>query len=120
MKLVITSQGPDLNSPVDPRFGRAKFFIVFDSDAKQFSSVDNSLNLNALQGAGIQSGKNIVNLGAEAVITGHVGPKALATLTSAGVKIYTGASGTVAEAVEQFNAGKLKLADSPDVQGHWM
>jgi predicted Fe-Mo cluster-binding NifX family protein len=120
MKLAITSQGTDLNSPVDPRFGRAKFFILLDSESNQFSAVDNSLNLNALQGAGIQAGKNVVDLGVDAVITGHVGPKALATLHSAGIKIYTGASGTVAEALDQFKGGKLKLSDTPDVQGHWM
>lgn len=119
MKLAITSQGQDPTAGVDPRFGRAKYFIVVDSETGQFSAADNSVNLNAAQGAGIQAGKKVLELGAEAVITGNVGPKAFAALQSGGVKVYTGATGTVAEAVEQFKAGKLKPAESANVEGHW-
>ena len=120
MKVAVTSQGQELSSPVDSRFGRAKYFIVVDTETGDFSAADNSQNLNAAQGAGIQAGKNVVDLGAKAVITGHVGPKAFATLQAAGVAIYTGASGTVASAVEQFKAGKLKQSSGADVEGRWM
>ena len=59
-------------------------------------------------------------LDVEGVITGHVGPKAFAALQAGGVKVYTGASGTVAEAVEQFKAGKLRATESANVEGHWV
>ncbi len=120
MKVAVTSQGRELSSPVDPRFGRAKFFIVMDIETGDFSATDNSQNLNAAQGAGIQAGKNVVDLGAAAVITGHVGPKAFATLRAAGVQMYTGVTGTVAEAFEQYKADKLELANDADVEGHWV
>ena len=120
MKLTVTSQGQQLSSPVDPRFGRAKYFIVVDTETGDFTASDNSQNLNAPQGAGIQAGKNVVDLGAKAVVTGHVGPKAFATLQAGGVAIYTGATGTVADAVEQFKAGKLQQSNGADVQGHWV
>jgi len=119
MKLAITSQGQELSSPVDPRFGRAKYFVVVDTETGQASAVDNSVNLNAAQGAGIQAGKKVAELGAQALVTGHVGPKAFATLQAGGVQIYTGATGTVADAVEQFKAGTLKQAAAADVAGHW-
>ncbi len=119
MKIAITSQGQDLDSQVDPRFGRAKFFIVVDTEADGFTVTDNSMNLNAAQGAGIQAGRNVVELGVEAVVTGHVGPKAFATLQAGGVKLYTGAAGTIAEAIEQFKQGKLQQTDAPNVEGHW-
>ena len=120
MKLTVTSQGQQLSSPVDPRFGRAKYFIVVDTETGDFTASDNIQNLNAPQGAGIQAGKNVVDLGAKAVVTGHVGPKAFATLQAGGVSIYTGATGTVADAVEQFKAGKLQQSNGADVQGHWV
>lgn len=120
MKVAVTSQGRELNSPVDPRFGRAKFFVVVDTETGEFSAVDNSQNLNAVQGAGIQAGKNVADLGAEAVITGHVGPKAFATLQAGGVKVLTGATRTVADAIEQSKAGKLKQSSGADVEGHWV
>jgi predicted Fe-Mo cluster-binding NifX family protein len=119
MKLAVTSQGKNLQSPLDPRFGRAKYFIVVDTETGAFSAVDNAVNLNATQGAGIQAGKRVAELGVNALITGHVGPKAFSTLHAAGVKIHIGTAGTVAEAIEQFKAGKLKAAGSADVEGHW-
>jgi len=120
MKVIVTSQGREMNSPVDPRFGRARYFVVVETETGESVVEDNSQNLNAARGAGVQAGKNVVDLGAKAVITGHVGPKAFTTLHSAGVQIYTGATGTVAEAIEQFKAGALKQPDGADVEGHWV
>ncbi len=120
MKVAITSQGTDMNSAVDPRFGRAKYFIVMDTETGEFSAHDNSQNLNAVQGAGIQAGRNVVDLGVEAVITGSAGPRAFATLQAGGVKVYIGAAGTVAEAVEQFKAGNLECVSKANVEGHWI
>ena len=119
MKIAITSQGPDLNSQVDPRFGRASSFIVLDTDTDEFSVHDNTQNVNAAQGAGIQAGRAVADLGVEAVLTGNVGPKAFTTLQAANVKVYTGASGTVKEALEKFKAGELGSADGANVEGHW-
>jgi len=119
MKIVVTSQGQDLRSQVDPRFGRARNFIVVDTDTDEFSVHDNTQNLNAVQGAGIQAARTVVDLGVAAVITSNVGPKAFATLQAANVKVYPGASGTVKEAVENFKAGQLQPVDKANVEGHW-
>jgi predicted Fe-Mo cluster-binding NifX family protein len=119
MKLAVTSQGDNLQSSLDPRFGRARHFVIVDTETGAFSVVDNTVSLNAAQGAGIQAAKRVAELGVEGVITGHVGPKAFSTLQAAGVKIHVGASGTVADAIEQFKTGKLAAAASADVEGHW-
>ena len=120
MKIAITAQGEQLGSPVDPRFGRSKWFIVVDTETGAFEAVDNKKNFNAAQGAGIQAGRNVAELGAEAVVTGNMGPKAFATLRAAGISVYTGAKGTVQEALDQFKAGTLDLAQGANVEGHWM
>lgn len=120
MRIAVTSQGQTLDSQVDSRFGRAGCFVVVDTDTGEFSVADNTQNLSAAQGAGIQAGANVVKLGVEAVVTGHVGPKAFATLQAGGVGVYTGATGTVAEAVEQFKAGALTAQSAADVEGHWV
>jgi predicted Fe-Mo cluster-binding NifX family protein len=120
MKVAVTSQGARLGSLLDPRFGRAKYFIVVDTETGAFSAIDNALNQNAAQGAGIQAGKRVVELGVDGLITGHVGPKAFPALSSGKLKVYTGASGTVADAIEQFKAGKLTALESADVDGHWV
>lgn len=120
MKVAIASQGNDLDSGVDPHFGRAKCFVVVDTETGDFAAHDNSQNLNAVQGAGIQAGRNVVDLGVEAVVTGNVGPKAFATLQAGAVKVYVGAAGTVAEALEKLKAGELQRASGANIEGHWM
>ncbi len=120
MIIAISAQGSTLDSLADPRFGRAKCFIVIDTESNTFSAHDNTVNLNAAQGAGIQTAKNVADLGVEAVITGHVGPKAYATLSAAGIEMYTGATGTVRDTLESFRAGALPRADKATVEGHWM
>ena len=118
MKVAVTAQGPDVASEVDPRFGRAKYFIVVDTDTGQFTSHDNTQNLNAVRGAGIQAAQNVVSLGVNAVITGNVGPKAFTTLQASNVKTYTGATGSMSDAVEQLKAGRLECVSKPNVVGH--
>lgn len=108
-----------MGSPADPRFGRAKFFMIYDDADGSFTAVDNTQNLQAAQGAGLQAAQNVADAGCEVLITGHIGPKAFGALKAGGIKVAVGASGTVQEAVEAFKAGKLKVADTSDVEGHW-
>ena len=119
MKIVFTTSGNDLNAPLDSRFGRASKFLVYDLDSETFDVVDNQQNLNAAQGAGIQSAETVARLGAKALVTGHCGPKAFRVLLAAGIKIYNTDARTVAEALEHYRAGKLTEARSADVEGHW-
>jgi predicted Fe-Mo cluster-binding NifX family protein len=120
LRIAITAEGKELSSEIDLRFGRAKFLLVVDTESSDFVVHDNQLNLNAVQGAGIQTGQNIANLGVEAVITGNVGPNAFKTLNAAGVKIFLAEKQTVAKAVESFKAGNLKEVDNANVEGHWI
>ena len=120
MKLAITSTGSELDSNLDPRFGRAAYFIIVDPGATAYEVVENSQNLNLSQGAGIQAGKTIVDNHVDVLITGHCGPKAFKVLQKAGVKVMTGAGGTVINAIAQFNNGELEISAEADVEGHWV
>jgi predicted Fe-Mo cluster-binding NifX family protein len=119
MKVAITAQGETLASPMDPRFGRAAKFIVVDMANGAWSAHDNTQNLNAAQGAGIQAAQTVAELGVQAVVTGHCGPKAFRVLQTAGIRIYTTEAATVAEALEQYRAGTLTEAKAANVEGHW-
>jgi predicted Fe-Mo cluster-binding NifX family protein len=74
---------------------------------------------NAMGGAGIQAAQSLAGKGIEAVITGNVGPNAFQTLSAAGIKIATGASGTIREAIVKFNKGELSNTGAPTVRGHF-
>ena len=120
MKVAFSTSGTDLNAPLDNRFGRAAKFLVYDTETATFALVDNKQNLNAAQGAGIQSAQNVAASGAQALVSGHCGPKAFRVLTAAGIAIYSSVAPTVAEALELYREGKLKESEQADVEGHWL
>ena len=120
MKVAVTSQGEELSSEIDPRFGRARWLIVVDTETGKSEAHDNAVNLNATQGAGIQTGQNIDNFNVDAVITGNVGPNAFRTLNVAKVKVFLADKQTVQQAIDLFKEGKLKEVGQANVEGHWI
>ncbi|KPJ60648.1 MAG: dinitrogenase iron-molybdenum cofactor biosynthesis protein [Latescibacteria bacterium DG_63] len=114
MRICITSQESDLDSQVDPRFGRCRYFIIVDTDTLEFEAVENP-NLNAAGGAGIQSGQFVAQKDVKAVLTGNVGPNAFQTLQAAGVEVITDVSGSIKEAVEKYKKGEFKSVQGPSV-----
>ncbi len=119
MKLCITSQGEDLSAVVDPRFGRARYFIIYDDASEEFELIDNAENVSAAGGAGVQAATTVVESGADWVISGHMGPKALSVLQAGDVEVAVGAEGTVQEAIEAFENDELEKAEEADASPRW-
>jgi predicted Fe-Mo cluster-binding NifX family protein len=119
MKIAITATGQDLDSPVDPRFGRAAYILIVDTDTLNVEVLDNAENVNAFKGAGIQAATMISDRHADALLTGFCGPNAFKTLEAANIKVAGDVSGTVREAVEAFTTGNVSFASAPNAQGHW-
>ncbi|MBN1177485.1 MAG: NifB/NifX family molybdenum-iron cluster-binding protein [Dehalococcoidales bacterium] len=117
MKIAISAAGQNLDSQVDPRFGRCQNFVILDTDTMEFEAVSNE-SAAAAGGAGIATAQMIAGKGVEAVVTGNCGPNAFGVLNSAGIKVMTGASGTVQEAVENFKAGKLQESSQASAGAH--
>lgn len=84
MKVVVTSSGTDLEAQVQPNFGRCPIYIFVDTETLQFEAVENPA-ANAAGGAGIRAAQFVVERGAQAVVTGNVGPNASQVFESAGV-----------------------------------
>jgi predicted Fe-Mo cluster-binding NifX family protein len=119
MKIAVTSQNTDLDSPVDPRFGRAAYILIVDTETFEFEVLDNKENVNALKGAGIQAAGMVGDSGAEALLTGFCGPKAFSVLNAANINVANDVTGTVRDAVKAFNEKKLSFADQANVEGQW-
>jgi predicted Fe-Mo cluster-binding NifX family protein len=119
MKIAITSKGRDLDSEVDPRFGRAAYVIIVDPDTLEFEVIDNAQNANSFKGAGIQAAAGISEKNAEVLLTGFCGPNAFKTLEAAGIKVANDAAGTIREVIQAFREGKFTYADAANVDGHW-
>ncbi|MBD3337360.1 MAG: dinitrogenase iron-molybdenum cofactor biosynthesis protein [Candidatus Eisenbacteria bacterium] len=118
MKIAVTSTGKEPDANLDPRFGRAGYFIIYDTGTQRFETLDNQENVNAAQGAGIQAAQDVAEHGAGCVITGRCGPKAFRTLQTAGIKIYEASGGTVRQAIEDCTSGRLRPVTSPTAAGH--
>lgn len=114
MKICITSQGDTLDSMLDPRFGRCRNFIFLDTDSGDFEAHEN-ISSQFQGGAGIQSAQFVNSKGAKAVLTGNIGPNAHQVLSAGGISVFTGVSGTVKEAIDNYKNGKYKAAEAPNV-----
>jgi len=117
MKICVTAVADGLDAQVDPRFGRSQYFVIVDPATMAYEAMPNAA-LNAPEGAGIQAAQAMVNKGVDVVISGNMGPNAFQVLSTAGVKIATGAYGTVKDAIELFRAGKLTEAGTATVAAH--
>lgn len=118
MKICVTAAGNTLDAPVDPRFGRASYFIIVDSETMAFEAIPN-MAADAMGGAGIQAAQAIARKGVNVIITGNVGPNAFQALASAGIKMVVGAYGTVREVIEKYKRGELRETRAPTVGGHF-
>jgi predicted Fe-Mo cluster-binding NifX family protein len=117
MKICVTATAGDLNAQVDPRFGRCQYFVFVDSDTMALEAMPNEA-IAASGGAGIQAAQIVVNKGVDVLISGNIGPNASQVLSTAGVKIATGAYGTVKEAVEMYKNGRLSETGISTVATH--
>lgn len=120
MIYVFPAAGSDMTATLDRRFGRCKGFVSYNTETDTTDYVSNSQNLNAAQGAGIQSAAHVVNMGADVVFCGHCGPKAFKTLSTAGVKVVIGAEGKLEDIKTAYEKGDLAVAEQADVEGHWV
>jgi len=120
MKIVISAISPDLDSVIDPRFGRAAYFVIVDTHTLEWQSYPNP-GTNASSGAGTQAAQYIASLGAGVVVSGDFGPNAYNALDAADIAMYLlGTSQTVREAVENYKADQLALVNAPTAPGHHM
>ena len=86
MKIAITTDGKDLKSSLDTRFGRCSYFLLVDPDTLECEAAPNP-GASAGGGAGIVAAQSLAGLGAGTVITGQCGPNAFRILDAAGLKI---------------------------------
>lgn len=118
-RIAITCEGPTLDDPLDPRFGRAAGFLIIDTDTQALDYVDNGAGQNRPQGAGIQAAKTLADHRVGTLLTGYVGPKAFTALSAAGIRVAQGLeSMTAREALQRFKEGTLDWAEGPNRRGH--
>lgn len=111
-KACVTSQGNDLDAPIDLRFGRCSYFVIVDTESMEIAVLNNDAAASS-HGAGIQAAQRVVSSGVDVVITGHLGPNAFPALKDAGISVLTAPSGTVRDAINAFKEGTLRRISAP-------
>ncbi len=114
MKICLPAEGSSENALVSSSFGRCPYYAFYDTETDKFEIVPNPA-ANAMSGAGIQAAQFIVNKGANVVLTVNMGPNSGEVLTAAGVKIITGVTGTLREAVERYKRGDFSAKENEKV-----
>ena len=117
MKIAVSSQGDTLDAAASPVFGRCPTYLFVEPETMDFEAVPNPA-MNQGGGAGIQAAQFVVNHGAEAVLSGNLGPNAFDVLQAAGVPGFLVSEGTVRQAVEAYKAGQLQPMGGPNVGAH--
>ena len=111
MKIIITASSDKIDQPFNPRFGRAEYFILIDSETRETQAFSNPA-AGARGGAGPQAVQFIASQQPEIIISGRFGPNAFSALEAAGIKAYIANNGTVGEVLDQFLAGQLSVSIS--------
>ena len=102
-KLCFSATGKDLEAEIDPRFGRARYFIIADPKTLEFEALENPAAEES-QGAGIQTAQLISSKNVGRVITGDCGPNALRALQASGIKVITGAQGKIRDVLLKYRS----------------
>lgn len=117
MQIAVSASGEGLEAPASPVFGRCPYYVLVDTETWAARTVPNPA-VAAGGGAGVQAAQYVVREGAQAVITGNVGPNAFQVLQAAGVPVYLSPGGTVRQVVEAFKRGELRMLDQASAPAH--
>lgn len=96
----VSAKGTAPDAPLDPRFGRAEGFVLYDPETRRWSYLSNAEAHTKAQGAGLAAVELLAKARVTTVLSGSIGPKAAKALAAAGIGVVEGADGkTVRQAL---------------------
>ncbi len=111
MRIAVASEGRELTDPVTHQFGRAPYFIIYDTNSETFETVPNVENAEAAHGAGIQAAQLVVRQNVQTVVSGEIGPKAYEVLQAARIQVTYLTGGSVQDGIDRA------IAETPQDPG---
>ena len=98
MVLAIPVETKDMNAAVCPSFGRAPYFLLYNSEEKNSSVIDNAA-------------QTLVDNKVDALLTPRCGENAAEVLKAANIVLYKSAPGSAMENITLFAEGKLPVLE---------
>jgi predicted Fe-Mo cluster-binding NifX family protein len=112
VRIAISADGRNgLSSVVSPHFGRCPYFVLVDMDGSEVCDVTAVENPYYGRHQPGQVPQFIREQGAEVMLTGGMGRRAIAIFEQYGIQAVTGASSTVRRSLEQYLGGALQSAE---------
>jgi predicted Fe-Mo cluster-binding NifX family protein len=102
MIIAVTAKEASLQSEVDPRFGRAAYFLIANSLTGEVYAHDNSEGVEAGNGAGTGAAQLLAEYKVNVLYTGSVGPKAAEVLDKAKIAYHENTTGTIEEVLDRL------------------
>jgi predicted Fe-Mo cluster-binding NifX family protein len=109
MKIAVSAQGSNLQSPVGHRLGTSSYLIFIDTQTMSFEAVPNPAVADQ-RASGLQAVVLAISRQVDAVLTGYCSPTAMRYLSDYGIKVVTGISGTIGEAAGEY---RRQLSTAP-------
>ena len=109
MRIAVASEGRELSSKIDPRFGRAKYIVIHDTESGETEVLDNQEISQLAGSAGVKAAEAVVNKHVDYIVSQNFGPNALQVFKVANVKAAVFSDGTVADAIELAKSNRLNL-----------
>lgn len=110
MRIAIPAEDKHMSAPVYQSFGRAPYFLLYNSITKESTFLDNSAVVSQ-GGAGIRAAQVIADNGTQVIIAPRCGENAEKVLRNAEVLVYKAVEGTLQHNIDEYFADKLNLLD---------
>jgi len=117
IKICISATGDNLDAFLDPRFGRAMFFLIINSEGRLIKAIKNT-GKQAMRGAGVTAAQIVTDEKVNVIITGNIGPNASMVLSASKIKIFVGIPETpILDIIKKYQEDKLQQAIEAKVSG---
>jgi predicted Fe-Mo cluster-binding NifX family protein len=110
MKIAIPADNKSLGTSVCQSFGRAPYFLLYDTESKETVLLENEAAASQ-GGAGIKAAQAVVDCKAQAVLTVRCGKNAADVIKAANIKIYKTIDDSAQKNIDAFCEGKLALLE---------
>lgn len=107
MKIAIPVDSNNMNTKISQSFGRAAFFLIYDTETENAEFISNSA-ASSPGGAGIKAAQTIVDSKASALLVPRCGHNAADVLKSANISIYKTESALLLENIAAFKENRLE------------
>ncbi len=113
MRIAAAVEGKELSDMIAPHMGAASHILIMDTESVSFEVKENRIDPSLAQGSGLQTCRNLIEFGADLLITGACGPRAFRKLEALGIRVLAGAEGAAGNSIRRVIDNDLSPSQGP-------